>query len=62
VRRLALVFSLLAVTGCSHEALSATLTSAQKAWGDCVMAAVMRTDDGHSDPVSVAYGVSPQCA
>ena len=26
------------------------------------MAAVMRVDDGHSDPVSIAYGVAPQCS
>jgi hypothetical protein len=31
------------------------------AWGDCVMGAVIRMDDGKTDPVSLAYGIDPQC-
>jgi hypothetical protein len=33
----------------------------QTAYGDCVMAAVIRVDDGKTDPVSMAYGIAPQC-
>jgi hypothetical protein len=36
--------------------------SLMDAWGDCVMAAVIRMDDGRTDPVSLAYGIAPQCA
>jgi hypothetical protein len=35
--------------------------AAMKEWGDCVMAAVIRLDDGRSDPMSIAYGVAPLC-
>jgi hypothetical protein len=47
--------------------LSGCITSAEQtkslmdAWGDCVMAAVIRMDDGRTDPVSLAYGIAPQC-
>jgi hypothetical protein len=36
--------------------------SARSAWGDCVAVQVARLDDGKSDPISIAYGVAPQCA
>jgi hypothetical protein len=48
--------------------LSGCITSAEETknlmdvWGDCVMAAVIRMDDGKTDPVSLAYGIAPQCA
>jgi hypothetical protein len=32
------------------------------AWGDCIMDAVIHMDDGKTDPVSLAYGIAPQCA
>lgn len=32
------------------------------AWGDCVASAVLRMDDGKTDPVSIAYAIAPQCA
>lgn len=34
---------------------------ASKEWGDCIAKAVKRFDDGKTDPVSIAYGVAPQC-
>jgi hypothetical protein len=34
----------------------------RNAWGDCIMQAITRLDDGKSDPLSVAVGVAPQCA
>jgi hypothetical protein len=48
--------------------LSGCITSAEQtkglmdAWGDCVMATVIRMDDGKTDPVSLAYGIAPQCS
>jgi hypothetical protein len=48
--------------------LSGCVTSAEETkslmdvWGDCVMGAVIRMDDGKTDPVSLAYGIAPQCA
>ena len=32
------------------------------AWGDCVRSAVERVDDGKSDPMNVAAGISAMCA
>jgi hypothetical protein len=59
---LALGFGL---AGCANVTLS-ELTDQNKAlnttWSDCVRQAVGRLDDGKSDPVSIAYGVAPQCA
>jgi len=31
-------------------------------WGDCVRSAVERVDDGKTDPMSVADGISAMCA
>jgi hypothetical protein len=48
--------------------LSGCMTTAEETkglmdtWGDCVMSAVIRMDDGNADPVSLAYGIAPQCA
>lgn len=51
------------LAGCStQDAFTVNRNAALKAWGDCVMAAVIRLDDGHSDPTSIAYGISPRCA
>src|SRR5579862_1875341 len=30
-------------------------------WGDCVMKAISQMDDGKTDPLSLAYGISPRC-
>jgi len=35
---------------------------ALEAWGDCVISAVKRLDDGKSFPIEIAYRVAPQCA
>jgi hypothetical protein len=55
----------LALAGCANVTLS-ELTDQDKVlnttWSDCVRQAVGRLDDGKSDPVSIAYGVAPQCA
>jgi hypothetical protein len=32
------------------------------AWGDCVKSAVEQVDDGKSDPMNVAAGISTMCA
>ena len=32
------------------------------AWGDCVRSAVEQVDDGKSDPMNVAAGISTMCA
>jgi hypothetical protein len=48
-----------ALTGCLHTAEEQE--AVRSAWGDCVANAVRRLDDGKSDPVSIAYGVAPQC-
>src|SRR5262245_38782700 len=32
------------------------------AWSKCIMRAVAQFEDGKSDPVSVAYGLTPKCA
>ena len=57
--RILSITTALALAGC---ATAADKDDARKAWGDCVMSAVARLDDGKTDPVSVAYGVAPQCA
>jgi hypothetical protein len=55
----------LALSGCAgmngvpNESGRAAATSA---YGDCVNQAVSRMDDGKTDPVSMAYGIAPQCA
>jgi hypothetical protein len=41
---------------------SPSSASAEKVWGDCVVAAVIRMDDGRTDPLSLAHGIAPQCA
>jgi hypothetical protein len=64
VLRLPLVLLLLlACNSCSSPVeRQAALKSATDAYGDCVMHAVARLDDGKSDPMSIAYGIAPQCA
>lgn len=47
------------LAGCAS---AADKDRASKEWGDCVAAAVIRLDDGKSDPSSIAYGVAPVCA
>ena len=41
---------------------SPSSAAAEKVWGDCVVAAVIRMDDGRTDPLSLAHGIAPQCA
>jgi hypothetical protein len=41
---------------------SPSSASAEKVWGDCVVAAVIRMDDGRTDPLSLAHAIAPQCA
>ena len=48
-----------ALLGCAtQEQKSAAVDD----WGDCVRSAVERVDDGKTDPMSVADGISPMCA
>jgi hypothetical protein len=60
MRFLASVFILFGLAACaSHQAEQKV---AMDAWGDCVMNAVQRMDDGKTDPTSMAYGIAPMCA
>lgn len=56
-RRPAAALSVL-LAGCAADRSPALMD----AYGDCVMATVIRMDDGKTDPVSLAYGIAPQCA
>ena len=48
-----------ALFGCAtQEQKSATVDD----WGDCVRSAVERVDDGKSDPMNAAAGISAMCA
>jgi hypothetical protein len=47
------------LAGCATQA---EITSFRESYGDCVMDAVRRLDDGKTDPVSMAYGIAPRCA
>jgi hypothetical protein len=53
-----LVFSLL--SGCA--ASEQQVDNLNSAWGACIADVVARMDDGKTDPVSLAYGIAPQCA
>ena len=46
----------------NRAAAKSQLCLAEKVWGDCVVAAVIRMDDGRTDPLSLAHGIAPQCA
>ena len=49
----------MALLGCAtQEQKSAPVD----AWGDCVRSAVEQVDDGKSDPMNVAAGISATCA
>ena len=61
MRVAALIFLGLWLVGCV-TANEPELAAVRSAWGDCVATAVRRLDDGKSDPLSIAVGVSPQCA
>lgn len=47
------------LTGCASREQQ---TAALDAWRDCIRTAVKRYDDGRTDPVSLAYGIAPNCA
>lgn len=49
----------LPLAGCITAAESDAIT---KAYADCIWDVVVRMDDGKTDPVSLAYGIAPQCA
>jgi hypothetical protein len=52
-----LVVAALFLGGCATgQRPSPSSASAEKVWGDCVVAAVIRMDDGRTDPLSL---VSP---
>jgi hypothetical protein len=51
---------LLFIAGCATH--QAEQKASLDAWGDCVMHAVARLDDGKSDPMSIANGIAPGCA
>jgi hypothetical protein len=59
---LGLVVAAFFLVECATAQPSTRSVAAAKVWGDCVMATVIRMDDGRTDPVSMAYGISPQCA
>lgn len=58
-RRLPILFSTALLAAC---ATAQQQDSARAAWGTCIAREVDRLDDGKTDPVSIAYGVAPQCA
>jgi hypothetical protein len=62
IRTGALAAALLFADCATYDSIKPELKAAQDAWGDCVMNAVIRLDDGKTDPASLAYGVGPQCA
>ncbi|MGH7160033.1 MAG: hypothetical protein ACREFS_08140, partial [Acetobacteraceae bacterium] len=48
------------VAGCAAQfASQSEIDAAAKPWTEWVMPAMTRLDDGHSDPVSIAYGIEP---
>src|SRR6516164_317037 len=49
----------LALVGCATQEQKSAVVDA---WGDCVRSAVQRVDDGKSDPMNVAAGISTMCA
>jgi hypothetical protein len=52
----------LLIVGCTLTAPANAQNAVSQAWSDCVWTAVARLDDGKSDPLSIAYGIEPQCA
>lgn len=61
MRAVILILMTMPLAGCLTTSNS-DVSPARIAWGDCVWAAVGRLDDGKSDPVSIATGISPVCA
>jgi hypothetical protein len=53
------VLALLLLAGCTSEAEQ---RAALDTWHDCIVHAVAQLDDHKSDPLTIAYGASPQCA
>jgi hypothetical protein len=49
-----------ALAGCA--ASEQQVENLNSAWAACIGDAVARMDDGKTDPVSLAYGIAPQCA
>jgi hypothetical protein len=49
----------LVLAGC---ATAGDKAAARDSWGSCISDGVAALDDGKSDPVSIATGVSPRCA
>jgi hypothetical protein len=56
-----LCFALMTVAGCATTT-AVDENTVRADWGDCIMRAVARLDDGKSDPASVAFGIAPQCS
>jgi hypothetical protein len=54
-----LAVAALVLTGC---ATAGDRTAARFSWGSCISDVVAALDDGKSDPVIIATGVSPRCA
>lgn len=59
LRRVAISCVAFVLGGC---ATAAEGDGPRKAWGDCVMRAVQRFDDGKTDPASLALGIAGNCA
>jgi hypothetical protein len=62
MRAIALASALSVACCATYQSIEPDVAAARKAWGDCIMNAVMRLDDGKTDPLSLAYGIGPQCA
>lgn len=53
----------LGLAGCvTSEEQSAQQKAAASAWNDCVFDAIPRMDDGKTDALTVAVGISPLCS
>jgi TPR repeat protein len=66
MRNLFAAMLMLVLAGCASPAATDTATDmekeAGKSWVSCIHDAIVRLDDGTSDPVSIAYGIEPLCA
>lgn len=61
MRKISFIFIAISLSGCA-TANDPDTVAATNAWSNCVADAVKRLDDRKSDPVSIATGISPQCA
>jgi hypothetical protein len=63
LRGVALIGAMMVIlSACASDPKSDGSKEAMDAWSECVMYAVSQLDDGKTDPLSIAYGISPRCA